>query len=98
MATETWEVRIRVRFDDAGNALESHRTWIFDNPAYLEGPDGKTIAPNGYETMAQSENEVGVAFFFTVPIPIDQYNFVYKTPGSIITRGYEYELKDIPLP
>ncbi len=97
-ATETWEVRIRVRFDDAGNALESHRTWIFDNPAYLEGPDGKTIAPDGYETTAQSENEVGVAFFFTVSKPIDQYSFVYKTPGSIITRGYEYELKDIPLP
>ena len=25
-----------VRFDDAGDALASHRNWIFDNPAFLE--------------------------------------------------------------
>jgi len=97
-AAETWEVRIRVRFDDAGDALESHRTWIFDNPAWLQTADGRTIAPDDYETTAQSENEVGVAFFFTIEKPIDRYAFVYQTPGSIITRGYDYELKDIPLP
>lgn len=97
-AAETWEARIRVRFDDAGDALESHRTWIFDNAAFLEGPDGKPVAPDGYETTAQGENEVGVAFLFTVEGPIDRYNFVYKTPGSIIVRGFDYELKDIPLP
>jgi len=97
-ATETWEVRIHARFDDAGDALESHRTWIFDNEAFLEGPDGKPVASDGYETIAQGENEVGVAFLFTAEGPIDRYSFVYKTPGSIITRGYKYELKDIPLP
>ncbi len=97
-ATETWEARIRVRFDDAGDALESHRTWIFDNAAYLEGPDGKPVSYGSYETTAQGENEVGVAFFFTVDKPIDRYSFVYKTPGSIITRGFDYELQDIPLP
>ncbi len=95
---ETWEARIRVRFDDAGDALESHRTWIFDNAAFLESPDGKPVAPNSYETTAQGENEVGVAFLFTVEGPIDRYSFVYKTPGSIITRGFDYELKDVPLP
>ncbi|MCD4728068.1 MAG: hypothetical protein K8R46_10425, partial [Pirellulales bacterium] len=97
-ATETWEARIRVRFDAAGDALESHRTWIFDNAAFLESPDGKPVAPDGYETTAQGENEVGVAFLFTVEGPIDRYSFVYKTPGSIITRGFDYELKDVPLP
>ncbi|MBU4398937.1 MAG: hypothetical protein KKE86_06325 [Planctomycetes bacterium] len=97
-AAETWEARIRVRFDDAGDALESHRTWIFDNAAFLEGPDGKPVSYGSYETTAQGENEVGVAFSFTVEGPIDRYSFVYKTPGSIITHGFDYELKDIPLP
>ncbi len=97
-AGQTWEVRIRVRFDEAGDALESHRTWIFDNPAYLETPGGEPVAPRRHETIAQGEDEVGVAFFFTIDKPIDQYRFVYKTPGSIITRRYEYRLKNIPPP
>jgi hypothetical protein len=41
---EAWEVRILVKFDEAGDALASHRGWIFQNEAYLEGADGKPIA------------------------------------------------------
>ncbi|MBN1395874.1 MAG: hypothetical protein JW959_12700 [Pirellulales bacterium] len=95
---DNWEVRMRVRFDDAGDALESHRTWIFDNPAYLVGPGDRQIESAGYETISQSENEVGVAFFFPAADSLDRCTFIYKTPGSIITRGYDYELRGIPLP
>ena len=35
---EAWEVRIRVKFDEAGDALASHRGWIFQNEAYLGRP------------------------------------------------------------
>ena len=38
---ELWEVRMRVRFDDAGNSLESFRGWILQNEAFLEDPHGK---------------------------------------------------------
>ena len=37
----TWEVRLRVQFDDAGDALASHRQWIFNNEARLEAPTEK---------------------------------------------------------
>lgn len=97
-ALEMWEIRMNLRFDDAGDALESHRTWVFDNPACLETADGRTISPDSYETTAQGDNEVGVAFFFTTDRPIDRYTFIYRTPGSIVTRGYDYELKKIPMP
>jgi hypothetical protein len=144
-----FEVRILVRFDDAGDALASHRTWIFDNPAYLEsvrkvsplplgegqgvrakprdamgagrphpnplpkgegtinddssdslpdGPGGKPIRYASYDTTAQSTNAVGLAYRFTTALPLDQLRFVYKTPGAIINRGYDYELKGIELP
>ena len=53
-----------VRFDDAGDALASHRQWIFNNEAYLEGPDGKPIAYDSFETTAQGKNEVGMAYLF----------------------------------
>jgi hypothetical protein len=95
---DLWEVRIRVLFDDAGDALASHRTWIFSNPAYLEGPDGKPITHDTYETTRQEKNEVGVAYVFSTDRPLDKLVFVYKTPGTIITSGFEYELKDIELP
>lgn len=95
---DAWEIRIRARFDNAGDALASHRQWIFDNEAYLEGPDGKPIAYDSFETTAQGKNELGVAYLFATARPLSELTFVYKTPGSIITSGFDYELKGIELP
>lgn len=93
-----WEVRMRVRFDDAGDALASHRTWIFSNESYLEGPDGKAIAYAAYDTTRQEKNEVGIAYRFNTEVPLEQMAFVYKAPGVIVDRTFEYELKDLELP
>ena len=92
------EVRILVRFDDAGDALASHRTWIFSNPAYLETADGRHIAYSTYDTTRQGRNEVGIAYRFNTDQPSDKITFIYKTPGVILTKGFDYELKDIRLP
>ena len=93
-----WEVRMRARFDNAGDALASHRQWIFDNKAYLEGTDKKPIRFDSYETTLQTKNEVGIAYFFKTDRPLDELTFVYQTPGTIINDSFTYELKDIPLP
>ena len=95
---QNWELRIRVRFDDAGEALQSHRNWIFENEAYLEGPDRKPVAYSAYETTMQSQREVGVAYLFNIDGPLNAYRFVYKTPGMILNADLEYELKNISLP
>jgi hypothetical protein len=95
---EALEVRMLVRYDDAGDALASHRTWIFANEAYLEGPDGKPIAHDTTETTSQGRNELGIAYIFSPDQPLDKLSFVYKTPGVIVTTGFDYELKDIRLP
>ncbi len=95
---DVWEVRLRIRFDAAANALESHRTWIFDNEAYLVGADQKRIEHGGYETTLHNENEVGVAYLFDSPANLEGYTFVYKTPSSLQVIPVEYELKDLPLP
>jgi hypothetical protein len=95
---DVWEVRTIIRFDDAGDALASHRTWIFNNEAYLEGPDGKPIAYDTYETTRQTKNEVGIAYIFGTDEPLDKLTFVYKTPGTIINSAFDYELKNIELP
>jgi hypothetical protein len=87
-----------VRFDDAGDALASHRQWIFSNEAYLEGPDGKPIAYDTFDTTAQSQNELGVAYLFRTGRPLGELTFVYKTPGTIVTRAFDYEMKNLELP
>jgi hypothetical protein len=92
------EIRVKVRFDDAGDALASHRQWIFENKAFLERPDGKSIAYQTFETTAQSKNEIGLAYQFHTDQPLDTLTFVYQTPGTIVTRAFEYELKEIALP
>jgi hypothetical protein len=92
------EIRLKVRFDNAGDALASHRQWIFENKAFLESPDGKPIAYETFETTAQSKNEIGLAYRFQTDQPLDTLTFVYQTPGTIVTRAFEYELKEIALP
>jgi len=91
------EVRVRVRFDDAAESLQSHRTWIFDNEVHLEGPDGKPIAWGTYETTRRTENEVGVAYFFDLE-KLAGHTLVYKTPGAILSAEVPFEIKEIPLP
>ncbi|MBN2218296.1 MAG: hypothetical protein JW719_13050 [Pirellulales bacterium] len=95
---DTWEVEVRVRFDEAGDALASHRGWIFENEAYLEGPDGKRLDHEGFETRMQTENEVGLAYFFYLEDSLEKYTFVYKTPAKIFTSRFKYELRDLELP
>jgi hypothetical protein len=94
----TYEIRVKIRFDHAGDALASHRQWIFDNKAFLETADGKTIAYESYETTAHSKNEIGLAYQFATDLPMDSLTFVYQTPGTIVTKAVGYQLKDIELP
>ena len=95
---EIWEVWVRVQFDKAGGALESHRGWVFNNPAYLEGPDGKPLENDGFETTRRTENEVGLAYLFDLEKPLENYTFVYKTPSAILAAKFRYEFKNLKLP
>jgi hypothetical protein len=92
------ELRLLVRFDQPGEALASHRTWIFNNPARLQRPGGKPIAPESAMPTRQTTNELGIAYEFRVDGPLGDYTFVYQTPGMILSTPLEYEFRDIPLP
>lgn len=93
-----WEVRMRLRFDEAGRALESHRGWILGNEAYLEGPDGKPVPYANLEVTGQSEDAIGLAYGFVLDGPPEKHKFVYKTPGVIVATAFDYEIKNVKLP
>jgi hypothetical protein len=95
---EIWEIHMRLRLDEDNHALESHRGWAFQNLSYLADAKGETIDNAGLETTMQSENEVGVAYFFDREEGLDGLAWVYETPAAIVELPVEYELKDLALP
>ena len=94
---DAWEVRMRVRFDNAANALETFRSWVYNNEAYLNGPKGQ-IPNGGFETTQQDKNEVGVAYKFDLPDGPAGLTFVYKTPAMLTSVPLPFEFKKLPLP
>ncbi|GIW94400.1 MAG: hypothetical protein KatS3mg110_2441 [Pirellulaceae bacterium] len=95
---DLYQVRLRLRFDDAAGALESHRGWVFQNQAYLIDKQSKRVDHIGMETTRQAENEVGVAYLFDRPEGLDGCKFVYETPVLLVKHPVTFEIKDLPLP
>jgi hypothetical protein len=95
---DTWEVFVRLHYDDAGDALESHRNWALQNEAHLEDAHGKKIEPDSMETTLRSKNEIGVGYVFAMPDLPKNLAFVYKTPGMVVTKDFPYEVRGIRMP
>lgn len=93
-----WQIAIRVIFEKPGQALESHRQWIYHNEAWLQRADGEKVTAAGMETTRQSENEIGIAYLFAPGDELSKYTFVYRTPSSIANITLPFELKDLKLP
>ena len=94
---QLYEVRMRVQFEEAANALESHRGWIYNNPAYLLDASGKKIMPATFETTRQEFDEVGMAYLFDLENP-QRHAFVYETPAAILRMPVEFSIEEIALP
>jgi hypothetical protein len=95
---EIWEFRVRVRFDDAAGALQSHLDWISNNEAELETSDGTRIEADGIETYRRTDDEVGVGYLFGIDGGLAGLTLVYKTPTVIVPLEVDFELKDMELP
>ena len=95
---ELYEVRMRVKFDAAANALESHRDWIYQNPAYIVDAAGEKVDNVGLEATLQESDQVGVAYQFVLPDGLKGCKFVYVTPVAVLKMPVEFTLKDIELP
>lgn len=95
---DVFEIRIRVVYDAASNALESHRGWILDNPAYLIDPAGNVVENAGVEVTRQQSDEIGLSYKFVVDGGFKGYKFVYKTAAALTKLPVEFEIKDVELP
>ena len=97
---DAWDVGVQLQYDNAGDALESHRNWALQNKAYLKGADGKPIEPDSMETTLRTPKELGMGYVFAVDKDQspEKMSFVYETPGLIATKDFSFELKGIKLP
>jgi hypothetical protein len=96
---DIYEVNMRVRYDRAANALESHRAWIFDNECYLLDPQGNRIDNLNPDGTLLAVNEVGLSYKFDLERGTPaSYKIVYKTPAAIIRIPVDFELKAVDLP
>jgi hypothetical protein len=94
-----YDVSMRVRFDRAANALESHRAWIYDNECYMLDPKGNRIESINPDGTLLAVNEVGLSYKFDLEqAKPTNYKFVYKTPAAIIRIPVDFEIKSIDLP
>jgi len=97
---EIYDVKVRVKFGDAGKALESHQGWIYDNECYLLDKAGNKIENAGLEATSTGPNEVGLDYKFDLgdDASAKGYKFIYKTPAAIVRIPIEFEIKNIDLP
>jgi hypothetical protein len=103
---DAWEVGVQLQYDDAGDALESHRNWALENKAYLKDSNGTPIDRDSMETTSRSTNakgivdKLGVAYVFALDKDKspEKMTFIYETPGLIATKEFAFELKGIKLP
>lgn len=105
-----WELHMRLTMDNAADAFASHRGWVFQNLSYLTNADDARIEHAGFETVLQTENEVGLVYLFDLrdmetaadgkeaEADPRRLTWVYRSPVSIVTLPVEYELRDIVLP
>ena len=96
-----WEVHMRLKLAESNDALASHRRWVFDNITYLLDKEGNEIGDAGFETTIQTEDTVGIAYFFELPEGVDNLDgiqWVYKSPVAIVEQTFPLELAEIELP
>lgn len=95
---DIWEASILLRLLNEQGALESHRGWVYNNEAYLQGPDGERIDVAGFEETYRDVDTVGMSYKFVLEREVGDFQFVYRSPASIISLPVSFELNDIPLP
>jgi hypothetical protein len=95
---EVYELRLRVRFEKANDALESHRGWIDSNEAYLVDAEGKRFDRANLEASRSAPNEAVVTYLFDPDQGLKGCKLVYRTPAVLVRLPVRFTLKDISLP
>ena len=95
---DLYDLRVRLRFDQAAGALQSHLGWISTNEAFIRTANNEQLNNLGMTQRTRQENEVGFSYLFDLPGGPTGCRFVYKTPSLLIQVPITFEMRDLPLP
>lgn len=93
-----YEVITLIELKNSGEAMESFRSWVLRNEAFIQDDKGARIENVGSHTYRLDGMQVGIAYLFDLPKNLDQYRFVYEAPGSVSQDSFSFELPEFPLP
>ncbi len=93
-----YEVRLYVDFGQAHGALDSFRSWISTNEAYLLDAAGQRLDNAGSSTYAVTPHAAGVAYLFEIDGKAQNYRLIYESPAAITMQTVQFHLRDIELP
>jgi hypothetical protein len=95
---ELHEVRCLLQLDDPDRALESHRQWVFRNPAFVTRGDDQRVEHLGFQVYRQAGGEVGVGYLFDVGEDPAGAHFHYETPVAIVRTEVPFTIEGLALP
>ena len=90
--------RVVIRYDRAFDALDSHRSWIFENEVHIRRNDGSRVEHHGYEVYRQTESGVGIGYLFELGDAVAGATFIYESPTAVVPNEVPFVIQDIPLP
>ncbi len=94
-------VQIVVNYDTGGPAFESHRTWMFQNQAWMETPGKQRIDFAGTPLIRrQDDGSLAIGYNFD-DLPFGQPNaglrFVYEAPTLLIDVPVTFQFTNLPI-
>ena len=90
---------VRFRYEETHGAMDSHRLWLYKNPAWLVSPTGEKLASTHYEILRQSTNEISLALYFPdAGESLAQWSLVYPRPTGLYAVEYDFRMAEVPSP
>ncbi len=89
-------VRVRLRFDNANEALESFRGWVSTSEIELQDGMGTVYKPIGSEVSLRSESEAAIKLLFSNDP--SSLHLVVRSPTNIHRVPIKIDLRNLVLP
>ena len=93
---------VRYRYENPYEAMESHRQWVYENPAWLVNASGTRVNIERSEMLLQTTNEIALDLYFPVTDDVIQtlagWTLIYPRPSGLYEVKHAFELRNIPIP
>ena len=92
------EVRLGVEFQSAGQAMESHRGFLLNNPVFVSDAEKNRQEHLGYQLYRQTATGIGISYLFDLGDSADGAVLTYETPTAVVENEIDFVIEDVLLP